>query len=78
MPVKNCVQFVLTFNSLVELPGYVGSIFMMDKLGRKPTLGWSLLMGGASCLTAGLIPEGDTTTFAFELYSYQWNKNPFF
>jgi len=46
------------FDSLVELPAYVGSIFMMDKIGRKPTLGWSLLLGGAACLTAGLIPEG--------------------
>jgi len=30
---------------------------MMDKFGRKPTLGGSLLVGGAACLTAGLIPE---------------------
>ncbi len=44
---------------LIEFPAYIGGIFLMDKLGRRPTLSGGLIVSGIACLITGLVPEGN-------------------
>ncbi|KAK4024994.1 hypothetical protein OUZ56_010492 [Daphnia magna] len=41
----------------VEIPAYISGIFLVDKLGRKPTLSGGLIASGVACLITGLVPE---------------------
>jgi OCT family organic cation transporter-like MFS transporter 4/5 len=43
---------------VVEIPAYIGGMFVMDKLGRRPTLSGGLIISGIACLITGLVPEG--------------------
>ncbi|XP_046657878.1 organic cation transporter protein-like [Daphnia pulicaria] len=42
---------------VVEIPAYIGGMFVMDKLGRRPTLSGGLIISGIACLITGLVPE---------------------
>lgn len=52
----------LTLISLIEIPSYVVCIFIMDHLGRKPTLSISLFLTGIACIAAGFMNEGTGKT----------------
>lgn len=41
----------------VEIPAYISGIFLMDRLGRRPTLSGGLIASGVACLITGLVPE---------------------
>lgn len=51
-------DFVLT--SLVEIPGNIMLVYLTNKIGRKPTVIYSMMVGGAACVAVAFIPaEGD-------------------
>ncbi|XP_059084961.1 organic cation transporter protein-like [Tigriopus californicus] len=52
----------LTLISLIEIPSYVVCIFIMDHLGRKPTLTISLFLTGIACIAAGFMDDGGGKT----------------
>jgi len=39
---------------LSQFPGYAASIWLVERIGRKPTLTLLLVLGGVSCLTFAL------------------------
>ncbi|XP_068200657.1 solute carrier family 22 member 21-like [Palaemon carinicauda] len=49
------VNFILTM--LIEIPSYVFSYLVLDRMGRKGTLSFVLLLGGLACFLSGFIPE---------------------
>ena len=49
----------------MEIPAYIGGIFVMDKLGRRPTLSGGLIISGIACLITGLVPEGELFYYYF-------------
>jgi OCT family organic cation transporter-like MFS transporter 4/5 len=51
--------FSLYIYRVVEIPAYIGGMFVMDKLGRRPTLSGGLIISGIACLITGLVPEGN-------------------
>jgi MFS transporter, putative metabolite:H+ symporter len=48
------VYLLLTLSALSQFPGYAASIWLVDRIGRKPTLALFLGLGGVSALTFGL------------------------
>lgn len=50
------VNFIATM--LIEIPSYVFSYLVLDRMGRKGTLSFVLLLGGVACFISGFIPEG--------------------
>eukprot|EP00095_Tigriopus_kingsejongensis_P002623 maker-scaffold290_size220039-snap-gene-0.6 protein:Tk02623 transcript:maker-scaffold290_size220039-snap-gene-0.6-mRNA-1 annotation:"solute carrier family 22 member 15-like" len=48
----------LALISLIEIPSYIVCIFLMDHLGRKPTLSASLFITGIPCIIAGFLQPG--------------------
>lgn len=46
----------------MEIPAYFVGIFVIDKIGRRPTLSSGLIVGGVACLIVGLIPERELFT----------------
>ena len=42
------VYLLLTLSALSQFPGYAAAIWLVDKIGRKPTLASFLLLGGLS------------------------------
>jgi MFS transporter, putative metabolite:H+ symporter len=48
------VYLLLTFSALSQFPGYAASIWLVERIGRKPTLTLFLALGGASALTFAL------------------------
>ncbi len=42
------VYLLLTLSALSQFPGYAAAIWLVDKIGRKPTLAMFLLLGGVS------------------------------
>ena len=56
LPGSPYVTFMLT--ALVELPGYVIAVPLMQYWGRKPTLVLLFAVGGISCILAGLLTHG--------------------
>jgi putative MFS transporter len=42
------VYLLLTLSALSQFPGYLAAIWLVDKIGRKPTLASFLLLGGLS------------------------------
>lgn len=53
------VNFVLMV--MVELPGILLSYFLMDKIGRQPTLVGMMMGQGFFCLTMAWLPKDQTT-----------------
>lgn len=49
------VNFIATM--LIEIPSYVFSYLVLDRMGRKGTLSFVLLLGGGACFISGFIPE---------------------
>ncbi|KAK3888657.1 hypothetical protein Pcinc_007270 [Petrolisthes cinctipes] len=49
------LNFILTM--LIEIPSYVFSYLVLDRMGRKGTLSFVLLLGGVACFISGFIPE---------------------
>ncbi|ROT71597.1 putative organic cation transporter [Penaeus vannamei] len=49
------VNFIATM--LIEIPSYVFSFLVLDRMGRKGTLSFVLLLGGVACFVSGFIPE---------------------
>jgi MFS transporter, putative metabolite:H+ symporter len=52
------VYLLLTLSALSQFPGYAASIWLVERIGRKPTLATFLALGGVSALTFAL---ADTT-----------------
>ncbi len=48
------VYLLLTLSALSQFPGYAASIWLVEKIGRKPTLALFLALGGVSALTFAL------------------------
>jgi putative MFS transporter len=48
------VYLLLTFSALSQFPGYAASIWLVERIGRKPTLTIFLALGGVSALTFAL------------------------
>jgi MFS transporter, putative metabolite:H+ symporter len=47
------VYLLLTLSALSQFPGYAAAIWLVDKIGRKPTLASFLLLGGLSAYAFG-------------------------
>lgn len=62
---QDCLSFQFVTDRIVEIPAYIGGIFVMDKLGRRPTLSGGLIISGIACLITGLVPEGNVIFVAF-------------
>nr|XP_053638114.1 solute carrier family 22 member 1-like [Cherax quadricarinatus] len=43
---------------LVEIPSYVFTFLVLDRLGRKASLSFMFLLGGVTCFISGFIHEG--------------------
>ncbi|CAL4147495.1 unnamed protein product, partial [Meganyctiphanes norvegica] len=50
------VTFTMTM--LIEIPSYIFAYLALTRLGRKGTLSFVLLLGGAACFVSGFISEG--------------------
>lgn len=48
------VYLLLAFSALSQFPGYAASIWLVERIGRKPTLTLFLVLGGVSALTFAL------------------------
>jgi putative MFS transporter len=48
------VYLLLTLSALSQFPGYAASIWLVERIGRKPTLSIFLALGGVSALTFAL------------------------
>jgi putative MFS transporter len=48
------VYLLLTLSALSQFPGYAASIWLVERIGRKPTLSLFLALGGVSALTFAL------------------------
>jgi putative MFS transporter len=48
------VYLLLALSALSQFPGYAASIWLVDRIGRKPTLTLFLALGGVSALTFAL------------------------
>ena len=62
--------FLLQNCRLVEIPAYVCGMYITDKLGRRPTLGFGMVISGLSCLVTGLVPEGIIQTHIFQCLAF--------
>ncbi|XP_053651819.2 organic cation transporter protein [Cherax quadricarinatus] len=51
------VNFIATM--LVEVPSYIFTYLVLDRLGRKASLSFVFLLGGVACFISGFIPEGN-------------------
>lgn len=54
----------------MEFPACIAGIFMMSKLGCRPTLSGGLILCGFTCLITGIVPEGknNVLTHSIDLY----------
>ncbi len=48
------VYLLLALSALSQFPGYAASIWLVERIGRKPTLTLFLALGGVSALTFAL------------------------
>ncbi|XP_069954916.1 organic cation transporter protein-like [Cherax quadricarinatus] len=51
------VNFIATM--LVEIPSYIFTFPVIDRLGRKASLSFMFSLGGVACFTSGFIPQGN-------------------
>ena len=50
------IYLAFILSALTELPAYTLSPWFIDHWGRKPTLVFSLFLGGVCCIPAGYAP----------------------
>ena len=48
------VYLLLTLSALSQFPGYAAAIWLVERIGRKPTLGTFLFLGGVSAFAFGV------------------------
>jgi putative MFS transporter len=48
------IYLLLTMSALSQFPGYAAAIWLVERIGRKPTLALFLALGGLSALTFAL------------------------
>jgi putative MFS transporter len=48
------VYLLLTLSALSQFPGYAAAIWLVERIGRKPTLAAFLLLGGLSAFAFGV------------------------
>ena len=53
---SNNIYLAFILSALTELPAYTLSPWFIDHWGRKPTLVFSLFLGGVCCIPAGYAP----------------------
>ncbi|XP_063593179.1 solute carrier family 22 member 3-like [Penaeus indicus] len=53
------VFFTFTLAGFVELPADLLTMLFMEKLGRRHTLVWTVVVGGLSCLAVAATPVGE-------------------
>ena len=44
--------------SIVDLPGNIATVLLMDKVGRKKTIVTCMMMSGVACVSVGFVPDG--------------------
>ena len=56
-------------SSLVEIPGYIIVLLLVDVIGRRPLFPSFLLLNGASCIVVGLLDKtGPYATLRSRMY----------
>ena len=50
------IYLAFILSAIAELPAYLISPWLIDHWGRKPTLVFSLFLGGVCCIPAGYAP----------------------
>lgn len=63
---KGNPYFMLFIMGLVELPSYVVTVYLMDRLGRRSLTAFEMIVGGACCIIAAASAAGTlSTAFVF-------------
>lgn len=58
--------FILFIMGLVEIPSYVITVYLMDRLGRRSLTAVEMILGGLCCIVAAVCSGGAaSTTFVF-------------
>ena len=52
-------EFICSCSVLIEIPGYIFCILVMDSLGRRPILSFCQAVSGIACIFCGLL-QGQT------------------
>jgi len=47
-----------SINGLVELPAYLITWFCLDKIGRRWSLFFTMVLGGLACIATSFFPQG--------------------
>lgn len=61
---KGNPYLMLFITGLVEIPSYVGTVLLLDRLGRRSITSTLMLLGGICCIVAAYIQQGSTTATA--------------
>ena len=56
---------ILFVMGLVELPSYVLTVYLMDRMGRRSLTALNMILGGICCITAANLVMGSTESTAF-------------
>ena len=59
------VYLLLTLSALSQFPGYAAAIWLVERIGRKPTLAAFLLLGGVSAYAFAVADSSDIYITAF-------------
>ncbi|CAH2002276.1 unnamed protein product [Acanthoscelides obtectus] len=59
---KGNPYLVLFVMGLVELPSYVVTVYLMDRLGRRSLTSFEMIAGGICCIIAANLAEGPVST----------------
>lgn len=50
---------MLFASAVVELPSYVATTYLMDRLGRRTVISTFMVMGGLACIVSAYIPTSE-------------------
>ena len=50
--------FSFFLSSIVEVPGYILCLLLMDKLGRRSTLCGMMIVSGLASISTAILPAG--------------------
>ena len=53
----------LMLSGFIEVPACIGSIFLMDRWGRRPTLSLAYFIAGVSCICMQAVKKGEGKKF---------------